>query len=154
MLRRVGSLARKRNRGAVRLVASRGSKVPRNLSLVACNDSRAYLIRDHLLPIIRARGALENSHGPVRAVVPRHESWVFIHWTPFNELLPEEASSPRYRHALERQRRPKSCLWPRGDLAWRPGAQLIMVGYRSPRHQQIPPWRLGVRSARTGIVTG
>jgi hypothetical protein len=25
------------------------------------------------------------------------------HWTPFNELSPGEASSPGYRHALERQ---------------------------------------------------
>ena len=125
MLRRVGSLARKRNRGAVRLVASRGSKVPRNLSLVACNDSRAYLIRDHLLPIIRARSALENSHGPVRAVVLRHEPWVFIHWTPFNELLPEEASSPRYRHALERQRQGPNLAYGL-EVIWH-GAQVLSL---------------------------
>jgi len=30
-------------------------------------------------------------------------SWVINHWTPFNELQPGEASSPGYRHAVERQ---------------------------------------------------
>lgn len=32
------------------------------------------------------------------------DMWSFCHWTPFNELHPGEASSPGYRHAIERQR--------------------------------------------------
>ncbi|MBV8590211.1 MAG: hypothetical protein JO212_09150 [Acetobacteraceae bacterium] len=74
------------------------------LRLVASNDDRALVIRDHLLRLIRARGTLEDLHGPVRAVVLKMGPWGFVHWTPFNELLPGEALSPGYRHALERQR--------------------------------------------------
>jgi hypothetical protein len=73
------------------------------LKLAISNDDRALAIRDHVLPIIRSRGVLEDLHGPVRAVVLKMEPWAFAHWTPFNELLPGEASSPGYRHALERQ---------------------------------------------------
>ena len=74
------------------------------LRLIASNDDRALVIRDHLLPVIRACGTLEDSHGPVRAVVLNMGPWRFVHWTPFNELLPGEAWSPGYRHALQRQR--------------------------------------------------
>lgn len=46
------------------------------------------------------------------------------HWTPFKELAPEEASSPGYRHALERQRtRPDL---PYGLEVWR-GAKVLSV---------------------------
>jgi|SRR5689334_19581169 len=63
----------------------------------------AIAIRDHVLPLVRARGTLELQRGPLRLLVLRHGPWEFHHWTPFNSLSPEEASSPGYRHALERQ---------------------------------------------------
>ena len=34
----------------------------------------------------------------------RMDGWAFRHWTPFNEIGVEEASSPGYRRAVERQR--------------------------------------------------
>ena len=44
------------------------------------------------------------SAGPVRVIALQLGPWLFNHWTPFKELSPEEASSPGYRHALERHR--------------------------------------------------
>ena len=75
-----------------------------NLRLVSSSDDRALAIRDHLLPLVRERGMLENQRGPVRLIVLQVGPWIFNHWTPFSELSPREASSPAYRHALERQR--------------------------------------------------
>ena len=74
-----------------------------SLRLVSTSDDRALAIRDHLLPIVRQRGTLENQRGPVRLITLEMDPWVFRHWTPFNELSPAEASSPGYRHAVERQ---------------------------------------------------
>ena len=74
------------------------------LRLASSSDDRAQAIRDHLLPLVRERGTLELQRGPVRLVVLRTGPWTVEHWTPFGELSPGEASSPGYRHALERQR--------------------------------------------------
>ena len=74
------------------------------LRLVSSGDDRALAIRDHLVPIVRERGVLELQRGPVRLVVLRTGPWTIEHWTPFGELSPDEASSPGYRHAVERQR--------------------------------------------------
>ena len=74
-----------------------------NLRLASSGDERALAIRDHLLPLIRERGALENQRGAVRLIVLETGAWTFNHWTPFSELPPGEASSPGYRHAVERQ---------------------------------------------------
>lgn len=73
------------------------------LRLVSSSDDRALAIRDHLLPLVRERGALELQRGSIRQVVLEMDPWVLKHWTPFNELSLGEASSPSYRHALERQ---------------------------------------------------
>ena len=73
------------------------------LQLVSSSDHRALAIRDHLLPLVRERGTLEVQRGPVRLTVLETGAWVVNHWTPFNELSPEDASSPGYRHALKRQ---------------------------------------------------
>jgi hypothetical protein len=73
------------------------------LRLVSSSDDRALAIRDHLLPLVRERGTLEIQRGPVRLMVLTIGPMVCHHWTPFNELSAEEASSPGYRHALERQ---------------------------------------------------
>ncbi len=74
------------------------------LRLVSSADDRALAIRDHLVPIVRGRGMLELQRGLVRLVALRTGPWTIEHWTPFGELSPDEASSPGYRHALERQR--------------------------------------------------
>ena len=74
------------------------------LRLVSSGDDRALAIRDHLVPVVRGRGMLELQRGPVRLVALRTGPWTIEHWTPFGELSPDEASSPGYRHAVERQR--------------------------------------------------
>src|SRR6185437_4619722 len=75
-----------------------------SLELVASNDDRALVIRDHLLPLVRRDGVLEVQRGLVRMISFEQPPWIVRHWTPFNELQPGEASSPGYRHAVERQR--------------------------------------------------
>ena len=74
------------------------------LRLVSSADDRALAIRDRLVPIVRERGTLELQRGLVRLVALRTGPWTIEHWTPFSELSPDEASSPGYRHAVERQR--------------------------------------------------
>ena len=74
------------------------------LRLVSSGDNRALAIRDRLVPLVREHGTLELQRGPVRLVALRTGPWTFEHWTPFCDLSPEEASSPGYRHAVERQR--------------------------------------------------
>ena len=39
----------------------------------------------------------------MRPISLQRGPWTITHWTPFNELASGEASSPGYRHALERQ---------------------------------------------------
>jgi len=76
------------------------------LHVVASADASALAIRDHILPIVRAHGALqdfEDKNSPLRLVVLERPPWQFVHWTPFNALTPGQASSPGYRHALEAQ---------------------------------------------------
>jgi hypothetical protein len=74
-----------------------------SLKLIASNDDRALAIRDHLLPLVRRHGHLEVQQDSVRRITLEQLPWVIHHWTPFSDLQPEEASSPGYRHALERQ---------------------------------------------------
>jgi hypothetical protein len=74
-----------------------------NLKLVASNDDRALAIRNHLLPLVRHGGGIQVQRGLVRLVTWEQAPWVISHWTPFNDLQPGEASSPGYRHAVERQ---------------------------------------------------
>ena len=72
----------------------------------ARDDARALAIRDHVLPVLRERGILEDLEGKsssLRLLVFEQEPWLFSHWTPFNALARTEASSPGYRHALARQ---------------------------------------------------
>jgi hypothetical protein len=73
------------------------------LRLVSSGDDRAFAIRDHILPLLREYGALEVQRDTVRVVELRIGAWTFRHWTPFNDLVPGEASSPGYRHAVEKQ---------------------------------------------------
>ena len=73
------------------------------LRLVSSGDDRALAIRDHILPLLREYGALEVQRDTVRLIELRIGAWTFRHWTPFNDLAPGEASSPGYRHAVEKQ---------------------------------------------------
>ena len=73
------------------------------LRLVSSGDDRALAIRDHILALLREYGALEVQRDTVRVVELKVDNWTFRHWTPFNELTAGEASSPGYRHAIERQ---------------------------------------------------
>jgi hypothetical protein len=95
------------------------------LKLVSSGDDRALAIRDHLLALVREHGTLEIQRGPLRLVVLRTGPWTVEHWTPFGDLSPDEASSPGYRHALERQRmRPDL---PYGLDVRRDGARVLRV---------------------------
>jgi hypothetical protein len=76
------------------------------LRVAASGDARALAIRDHILPLVRERGILEDLDGKnstLRLLVLELDRWRFMHWTPFNALSSLEASSPGYRHALQRQ---------------------------------------------------
>lgn len=94
------------------------------LRLVSSSDDRALAIRDHLLPLVRERGTLERQRGPVRLITVQLGCWSFHHWTPFNELSPGEASSPGYRHALQRQHKKPDLLY--GLDVWY-GAKVLSV---------------------------
>lgn len=75
-----------------------------SLELVASNDDRALMIRDHLVLLVRRSGLLGVQRDLVRMISFEQPPWIVHHWTPFNELQAGEASSPGYRHAVERQR--------------------------------------------------
>jgi hypothetical protein len=77
-----------------------------NLRLVTTDTGRAIAIRDHILPLLRQDGTVEVQRDVVRLTELRIRDWPFRFWTPFNELGREEASSPGYRHAIERLRDP------------------------------------------------
>jgi hypothetical protein len=95
------------------------------LTLVSSGDGPALAVRDHVLPLVRERGTLEVQRDTVRLVVLRSEPWVLEHWTPFNDLSAEEASSPGYRHALERQR--KGPDLPYGLNVWHDGTKVLSM---------------------------
>ena len=73
------------------------------LRLVSDSDDRARALRDHVMPLLRDQGTLLSQRDVVRLIVLRRDGWLFRHWTPFNDLPPEEAASPGYRHAVARQ---------------------------------------------------
>jgi hypothetical protein len=75
-----------------------------NLWLISDSDGRVLAIRDHILPILRERGTVQVQRDAVRLTELRMSVWALRHWTPFNELGGNEAASPGYRHAIERQR--------------------------------------------------
>jgi hypothetical protein len=74
------------------------------LTLIYSGNERALAIRDHLLPLIRQRGTLQVQRDVMRLITLELDPWLFNHWTPFNDLAPEQAASPGYRRALEEQR--------------------------------------------------
>ena len=86
------------------------------LELVTPSGAQVIAIRDHVLPLLRQGGAIQLQRDAVRVTELQVGIWIFHLWTPFNELSREEASSPGYRHALERQR-PRRAL-PYGLDIW------------------------------------
>ncbi len=80
------------------------TEAPVTLRLAASGDEAALALRDHLVPLARERGELEVQRDAVRLVVLRQGALTIGHWTPFNDLSADEASSPGYRHALTQQR--------------------------------------------------
>ena len=96
-----------------------------NVRLVSDSDDRAIAIRDHILPLLRQHGTVQNQRDTVRLTELRIGVWVFRHWTPFNELGREEASSPGYRHAIERQRTRQTL--PYGLDVWHGGKVLRIL---------------------------
>ncbi len=95
-----------------------------SLKLVASNEDRALAIRDHLLLLVRQGGGLEVQRDLVRLVTLEQAPWLIHHWTPFNDLQPGEASSPGYRHAVERQH--ATADLPYGLEVWH-GAKVLSV---------------------------
>src|SRR3954453_3586699 len=95
------------------------------LALVSSGDGPALMIRDHLLSLVREHGTLEVQRDAVRLIALRTEAWAIEHWTPFNELSQEEASSPSYRHALKRQHTVPDL--PYGLDIWHAGAKVLSV---------------------------
>ncbi|TCZ61104.1 hypothetical protein [Roseicella aquatilis] len=95
------------------------------LRLVSSGDGPSLAIRDHLLPLVRARGTLEVQRDSVRLIVLKTDGWVFEHWTPFNDLMPGEASSPGYRHALQRQNAAPDL--PYGLDVWHAGTKVLSM---------------------------
>ncbi len=95
------------------------------LRLVSSGDGPALAIRDHLVPVVRRLGSIETQQGALRLVAFRPEGWAIEHWTPFNELAPDEAASPGYRHALERQRSVADL--PYGLDVWRGGVKVLSI---------------------------
>jgi hypothetical protein len=96
-----------------------------NLRLVATDTGRAIAIRDHILPLLRQYGTVGVQRDAVRLTELRIRGWVFHLWTPFNELGREEASSPGYRHAVERQRARKAL--PYGLDIWEGAARVLRI---------------------------
>ena len=96
-----------------------------NLRLVTTDTPRAIAIRDHVLPLLRQHGTVEVQRDVVRLTELRIRAWVFRFWTPFNELGREEASSPGYRHAIEKQRSRKSL--PYGLEIWEGSARIFRI---------------------------
>jgi hypothetical protein len=95
------------------------------LRLVSSGDDRALTIRDHLVPLVRDSGDIEVQRDSVRLISLHIGPWTLTHWTPFNELASEEASSPGYRHALERQQVAPGL--PYGIEVWHQGAKVLSI---------------------------
>ena len=116
-----------------------------NLWLISDSDGRALAIRDHILSLLRQHGAVQIQRDAVRLTELRMGAWAFRHWTPFNELGGEEASSPGYRHAMERQRTGKACPmgWTFGMARTGEGAPHLVGGRRSDRSGELRPRSLG-----------
>ena len=114
------------------------------LHVVASSDADALAVRDHILPIVREHGVLQDfddKSSPLRLLVLERQVWRFVHWTPFNALTPGQASSPGYRHALEDQRtRPDL---PYGLDVWHEGSQVLSLLWADGGTSQVIRFQRG-----------
>ena len=107
---------------------ARLSEAKLTLHLIASADADALPIRDRILPIVREQGTLEDledKDSSLRLLVLERGPWRFVHWTPFNALTPNQASSPGYRHALQRQHTRRDL--PYGLDVWHDGTTVLSV---------------------------
>jgi hypothetical protein len=111
------------------------------LKLVSSGDGDALAIRNHLVPLIRARGIIERQHDSVRVVAWRPGEWGLEHWTPFSDLQPGEASSPGYRHALARQHTVPDL--PYGLDVWRSGTRVLSILWADDGSFQVAAFTRG-----------
>lgn len=111
------------------------------LTLVSSGDDRARAIRDHLLPLVRLNGSQEVQRDSVRLISLRIGPWSITHWTPFNELSRGEASSPGYRHALERQQAAPSL--PYGMEVSHDGIKLLAILWADDGTWQVASFHRG-----------
>ena len=96
-----------------------------SLRLVSSNDDAGAAGADQGGVLVRDRGTLECQRDAVRLISLQQGAWLLKHWTPFNDLSPEQAASPGYRHALERQRTRPELTY--GLEVWRGGAKTLSV---------------------------
>ena len=115
------------------------------LHLAASGDADALAIRDHVLPIVREHGALEDLEGKnssLRLIVLERQAWRFAHWTPFNALAPGQASSPGYRHALGNQHTLLDL--PYGLDVWHEGSQVLSLLWADGGTFQVIAFQRGI----------
>ncbi len=118
------------------------------LHVAASGDANAVAIRDHMLPIVRAHGVLEDLQGknsPLRLIVLERQAWRFLHWTPFNALAPGQASSPGYRHALGNQHTLLDL--PYGLDVWHDGINVLSLLWAEGGTFQVAGFHRGVWEA-------
>lgn len=108
---------------------------PMSLRLVANSDGRAIVIRDHVIALLRQHGAVQVQRDTVRITELQTGVWAFRAWTPFNELGQEEASSPGYRHAIERQRTRKAL--PYGLEIWYGANRVLRVLWSDDERTEV-----------------
>jgi hypothetical protein len=106
-----------------------------SLRLVANSDGRAIAIRDHVMSLLRQHGAVQVQRDTVRITELQTGVWAFRAWTPFNELGREEASSPGYRHAIERQRTRKTL--PYGLEIWHGASRVLRVLWSDDERAEV-----------------
>jgi hypothetical protein len=111
------------------------------LTLVSSGDDRARAIRDHLLPLVRLKGDQEVQRDSVRLISLQIGLWSITHWTPFNELSSGEASSPGYRHALERQQTAASL--PYGMAVSHDGTKLLSILWADDGASEVTSFHRG-----------
>jgi len=111
------------------------------LTLVSSGDDRARAIRDHLLPLVRLNGDQEVQRDSVRLISFQIGLWSITHWTPFNELSSGEASSPGYRHALERQQTTASL--PYGMEVWHDGIKVLSILWADDGTSEVTSFHRG-----------
>lgn len=112
-----------------------------HLKLMSSDDGPALAIRDHLLPLVRKNGTLGVQRGAVRLITLDRGIFRIEHWTPFNELSPEEASSPGYRSALDRQR--SQVGLPYGVEVWHEGIKVLSVLWADDGEFTVREFRRG-----------